>query len=597
MDDAPTRISQIYREGVALIVRLVRPRKWQFVGGALGATMFALAIIASAEIIGWTTDEVIIPGLDGGRIVSSSLTTALWIIVAIALWKAIGIIIRRVFAGFLSFRTRIDIRRQLLAHQLKLDMPWFSRQATGDLLSVSEVDSGQATFILGPLPFGTGAIVLLVAASITMLLTDLWLGLAAVVGIVVTLFSELEGMRRTFDAYDRAQHLRGEVAAAAHESFDGALTVKALGREPYETLRFGAKSEELRDILVRVGRIWGNYRSVIDAMPQLTIVAILWIGAARVGSTLTPGDVVGAAYLMSLLALPIHVIGFITWDLAESTAAWRRVQNVLDVEQYVVHGDTPADDSTVGAEVDAARVAFSYPDAGPVLSDVSFGIASQKTVALVGRTAAGKSTVAVLLARLWDPATGRIELDRRDLRSFADGALPSEMAFVAQENFLFDDTVAANVRLGADIPDIDVETALDLAAADFVGDLPGGINTLIGERGATLSGGQRQRIALARALVRRPRLLIMDDATSSVDASVEAEILVGLREAALPSTVLIVAYRPSSIAMADEIVFIDEGRIVAQGPHAQLLRDEPRYAELLNAYTEDAELRAREAPT
>ena len=171
------------------------------------------------------------------------------------------------------------------------------------------------------------------------------------------------------------------------------------------------------------------------------------------------------------------------------------------------------------------------------------------------------------------------------------------MAFVAQENFLFDDTVAANVRLGADIPDIDVETALDLAAADFVGDLPGGINTLIGERGATLSGGQRQRIALARALVRRPRLLIMDDATSSVDASVEAEILVGLREAALPSTVLIVAYRPSSIAMADEIVFIDEGRIVAQGPHAQLLRDEPRYAELLNAYTEDAELRAREAPT
>ena len=164
------------------------------------------------------------------------------------------------------------------------------------------------------------------------------------------------------------------VAAAAHESFDGALTVKALGREPYETLRFGAKSEELRDILVRVGRIWGNYRSVVDAMPQLTIVAILWIGAARVGSTLTPGDVVGAAYLMSLLALPIHVIGFITWDLAESTAAWRRVQNVLDVEQYVVHGDTPADDSTVGAEVDAARVAFSYPDAGPVLSDVSFGI-------------------------------------------------------------------------------------------------------------------------------------------------------------------------------------------------------------------------------
>ena len=595
MDDAPTRISQIYREGASLIVRLVRPRKWQFAAGAFGATMFALAIIASAEVIGWTTDEVIIPGLDGGAPVSSPLTTALWIIVAISLWKAVGIIIRRVFAGYLQFRTRIDIRRQLLAHQLKLDMPWFNRQATGDLLSVSEVDSGQATFILGPLPFGTGAMVLLVAASITMFLNDVWLGVATVVGIVVTLYGELDGMRRTFDAFDRAQHLRGEVAAAAHESFDGALTVKALGREPYETRRFAKSSEDLRDVLVGVARTWGNYRSVVDALPQLTIVALLWIGAARVGSTLTPGDIVGAAYLMSLLALPIHVIGFITWDLAESSAAWRRVQNVLDVEEYVYHGDTPADVSTVGAEVDAADVAFSYPDSEPVLSDVSFEIPSQKTVALVGRTAAGKSTVAVLLARLWDPATGRIELDRRDLRSFADGALPSEMAFVAQENFLFDDTVAANVRLGADISDSDVARALDLAAAHFVYDLPDSIDTLIGERGTTLSGGQRQRVALARALVRRPRLLIMDDATSAVDASVEAEILAGLRGAALPSTVLIVAYRPSSIALADEIVFIDEGRIVAQGTHPELLRAEPRYAELLNAYSEDAELRANEA--
>ncbi len=594
--DAPRRISEIYREGFQLVRRLVAPRKWYFALAATGATAFALAIIASARVIGWTTDEVIIPGLDAADDVDRNLRVALWLIVGIALWKAVGIIVRRVFAGYLQYRTRIDIRKQLLAHQLELDMPWFSRQATGDLLSVSEVDSGQATFILAPLPFGTGATMLLIGSSVMLLLTDVWLGVVAVVGIAATLFTEVEGMRRTFDAFAEAQEIRGEIAATAHESFDGALTVKALGRERHEVARFGERSEALRDVLISVGRLWGNFRSIVDALPQLTIVALLWIGASRIGAGLTAGDVIAAAYLMSLLALPIHVIGFITWDLAESTAAWRRVRRILEVEEYVSHGEMAPDTSPTGAEVDADAVAFAYPESQPVLSDVSFEVPPGRTVALVGRTASGKTTVAVLLARLWDPATGRIRLDRRDLRSFAAGALPTEMAYVAQETFLFDDTVAANVRLGAPFSDEQVEAALALASAGFVDDLPDGIHTLIGERGTTLSGGQRQRIALARALVRQPRLLILDDATSALDPSVESEILRSLRSAALPSTVLIVAYRPSSIALADEVVFIEDGRIVAQGPHRRLVAEHPGYAEMLNAYVEDAERRAAEAP-
>ena len=195
---------------------------------------------------------------------------------------------------------------------------------------------------------------------------------------------------------------------------------------------------------------------------------------------------------------------------------------------------------------------------------------------MVGRTASGKSTLAVLLARLWDPSTGIIHLDGRDLRSFARSELAREVAFVSQETFLFDDTVRGNITLGLTIPDDEVREAARLAGADgFISQLPAGYDTRIGERGTSLSGGQRQRLALARALVRRPRLLILDDATSAVDPSVEAEILRGLRHAGLPSTVIVVAYRRSSIVLADEVICIEDGRVVAQGSHRDLLERAP----------------------
>jgi ABC-type multidrug transport system fused ATPase/permease subunit len=239
------------------------------------------------------------------------------------------------------------------------------------------------------------------------------------------------------------------------------------------------------------------------------------------------------------------------------------------------------------------RVSYAYEGADGTLSDVNIDVEPGRTVAVVGPTGSGKSTLASLLIRLVDPNTGAILVDGTDARDLAPGVLADNAALVFQQAFIFEDTVRDNVTLGRDIADDDVWAALRLAQADgFVAALPGGLDSMIGERGTTLSGGQRQRLALARALVGRPRLLILDDATSAVDPDVEQRILAGLRDAALPSTVVVVAYRRATIALADEVVYIENGRVSARGTHEELLATSPGYLKLLTAYERDAAERA-----
>jgi ATP-binding cassette, subfamily B, bacterial len=578
-------------DGTRLIARFVRAHPVSFVIAVFGSFNFAAAIVVSAIVVGRITDDVIVPVLDGGEPIDGRLRGAVVALSLIAVWKATGIVIRRSGATWMQGRTQADLRTRLVEHLLGLELSWIRRQSTGDLLAVSDSDAGQSTYVLGPFPFASGAFMLLIGSIVVVFLVDPLLGVITGVGLITKVAIDITGAWRTFEQFEEVQKRRGATSGVAHESIDGALTVKALGREDHEVERFTEVSLGLRDELIEVARKFTLYDAIQDALPPLTTVAVLVIGASRIeAGAMTAGDLATMAYLLSLIAFPLRLIGFVLWEVSGSLAAYRRVEKVLAVDESVRYGDLAASDDGSGAARLASdgSVTFGF-DEDVVLSDVDIDIRPGETVAVVGPTGSGKSTLVTLFARLWDPTAGAIRLDGRDLREFARSALAGEVAFVGQDVFLFDDTVRGNIAFGVDVSDEEVIEAARLAAAhEFISELPDGYSTRLGERGTSLSGGQRQRIALARALVRHPRLLILDDATSAVDPSIETSILVRLKESAIPSTVVLVAYRRSSISLADRVVYLEDGRVLGQGTHNELVQTVPGYARLIRAYEEDA---------
>jgi ABC-type multidrug transport system fused ATPase/permease subunit len=426
---------------------------------------------------------------------------------------------------------------------------------------------------------------MLAATGVLLLMTDVPLALVGFVVFPAIAALNFAYNKKVAPLVTEAQELRGQMSAVAHESFDGALVVKTLGREADETTRFARKAGLLRDEMVRVGRVHGLFDSAMEAIPQLGTLMVLLVGSARVSAgALQPGEVVRVAYLFTLLAFPVRAVGWVLGDLPRAVVGYERVSRVLAARGALPFGEESLPHRAAPSQLEVEGVRFGYGEAD-VLHDVSFSVRPGRTVAIVGPTGAGKSTVASLLVRLVDPDDGTVAVDGVDIRELAQGRLSSAAALVPQHTFLFDDTVRGNIALGLDVRDEQIWEALRLAQAEgFVAALPDGLETAIGERGVSLSGGQRQRLALARALVRHPRLLVLDDATSSVDPTVEAAILAGLRDADLPSTVVVVAYRRATIELADEVIFISDGRVRAHGPHSQLIDTEPAYRDLVTAY-------------
>ncbi|QWC86736.1 ABC transporter ATP-binding protein/permease [Nocardioidaceae bacterium] len=587
------------RDGLRVLGIGIRREPRVFTIAVVGSALFGALTVADAWVLGYATENALTPSLREGEIQTSALLVACALFMGVALVRAVGIVVRRLAAGIMQLRMEAHDRKAVTRQYLALPMSWHHRHPTGRLLSNANSDVEAAWTPIAPLPMAVGVLVMMVVAIGQMLLTDLVLALVGLAVFPAVIATNLVYQRYASPLQRDAQRLRGRVAEVAHESFDGALVVKTLGREAEETARFAEQTSALRDALVRAGRVQAVFDPVMEQLPNLGVLFTLGIGALRVQSgDANVADVVTVAYLLVMVGFPIRAIGWLLGSFPRSVVGHERVSRVLAEREDMGHGvgrlaDRGASGHGIRVEVDALTYRYpdASPDADPVLGDLSFDVEPGRTVALVGATASGKSTLTTLLTRLVDPTGGEIRYDGVPLPALARGALAEQVAVVPQTAFLFDGTVRFNVALDAEheLSDEEIWDALRAAQADgFVAALPRGLDTALGERGTSLSGGQRQRLALARALVRHPRLLVLDDATSAVDPEVEQRILAAIRGREGGATLVLVAYRLATIALADEVVHLDGGRVVDRGTHAELLARDAAYADLVTAYAEDA---------
>ncbi|MGQ0831197.1 MAG: ABC transporter ATP-binding protein [Microthrixaceae bacterium] len=575
----------VLRRGVTLLWSSVRAQPKPFAVSVSGAALFAVMAVGGTVMLGRATDHVLTPAFRGG-VGRGAVAVGAASIIAASLLRMLGVVLRRYFGQMAQRRMQMQWFERVTDRYLAVPLRWFESHPAGELLAHADADCERSTIVLQPLPFSLGVLVIIAVSMVQLALVD-----PAIMLIGLALFPSLALLNRYYTQRveipaARAQAQVGEVSSVAHESFEGVLVVKTLGLADREVARLHAAADELRRERLVVGRLRAAFEPGLDALPNLGTVVVLGVGAWRLSAgAVTIGELVQAMTLFGILAFPFRIVGFLLEELPRAVVANDRLQRVLAAPSRpapahpVALPDEPL-------EVVLDDVGFTYAE-DAVLERVTARIMPGETVALVGSTGSGKSTLCSLLAHLLDPDEGEIRLAGVPLPRADPEAVHDRVALVFQETFLFADTVRENLTMGRAVDDPAIMRVLEVARARaFVERMPNGLDEVIGERGVTLSGGQRQRIALARALLREPRLLLLDDATSAVDARVERAILDRLR-GSVAATTVVVAHRVSTIALADRVLLLDGGHIAASGTHRELL-SVPAYAALVRAYEQDA---------
>jgi ABC-type multidrug transport system fused ATPase/permease subunit len=499
---------------------------------------------------------------------------------------------RRLIAGKVSLAVEFDLRQVFYEHLQKLELGFFDTQQTGQLMSRATVDLQSIRFFLGyGLIWVSQSALTIVFSAVAMFILDPLLAVIALAPVPFLVATATRYSRRNRPAEQEVQQRVGELTTGAEESISGIRIVKAFARERHMLDRFRRSANRVFEQSMISTRLQSFYTPLMGFLPNVGLAAVLLVGGMQsIHGNLGVGTLVAFYGYVFMLSGPVRWLGMSLSMAQRAVASGNRMFEILDRE--------PSMESPPGApalpegrgRVSLQRVTLRYDGSAPALTGIDLEVEPGRTVALVGPTASGKTSLVGLLARLYDPSEGRVVIDGADIREIDLASLRSEIAFVADDSFLFSDTVAANVAYARpEATREQVEAAARRAQAhDFITRLPDGYDTVVGERGLTLSGGQRQRVAIARALLAEPRILILDDATSSVDARTEAQIKAGLREAMEGRTTFIVAHRLSTISLADEIVVLDRGRIVDRGTHEELLERCPLYEEIAEKGLEDS---------
>lgn len=488
-----------------------------------------------------------------------------------------------------------DLRNDLLWHLEKLSMSFFQGNRTGDLMARSTNDLSAVRNMLGPgIMYSANAVVLVVVVLAILLRLDWRLTLIAFIPAPAISLSVQWFGKRIHDRFERIQAMFSSLATRVEENLSGLRVVRAFAREPQEIEAFERLNADYVRRNLRLVKLSGSFDPVLQLLLGIAFVLVLWFGGRAVlEHQISLGSFVAFNAYMMQMSFPMIALGFVINLVQRGSASLERIQEIFRSQPGIADGpQTDPSLASIRGEIEFRHLSFAYPGGPPVLTDVNLHVPAGWTVALVGHTGAGKSTLASLLPRLYDAPPGMVLVDGKPLERFPVEVLRRAIGLVPQESFLFSDTLRANIAFGApDAGDERIERAADVASLSIdVADFPDGYDTRVGERGLTLSGGQKQRTALARAVLRDPKILILDDSLSSVDTLTEERILERLQEVMRGRTTLLISHRISTIRGADLIVVLENGAIVERGTHAELIGQGGAYAELYEKQLLEEEL-------